>query len=171
MTEKSTAPGPKISPAAIMSNKLPTPALSPEATSADFLDVLRRLCPILKDQANLTIITNAGGINPAAAARAAVETAHQLGLSGLRIATVLGDDLMPRLDELAGKVALAHLDTGAPFSEFPGSPLFAAAYLGARPIAVLDALRFGDPADARTRHLVDQARAGLRCCVSEIAAG
>ncbi len=27
--------------------------------------------------------------------------------------------------------------------------------MGARPIAILDALRFGDPADARTRHLVD----------------
>jgi phosphoribosylformylglycinamidine (FGAM) synthase-like enzyme len=27
--------------------------------------------------------------------------------------------------------------------------------MGARPIAVLDALRFGDPADPRTRHLVD----------------
>ncbi len=27
--------------------------------------------------------------------------------------------------------------------------------MGARPIAVLDALRFGDPADVRTRHLVD----------------
>jgi len=27
--------------------------------------------------------------------------------------------------------------------------------MGARPIAVLDALRFGDPAEARTRHLVD----------------
>ncbi len=27
--------------------------------------------------------------------------------------------------------------------------------MGARPIAVLDALRFGDPADARTRHLVN----------------
>ena len=30
--------------------------------------------------------------------------------------------------------------------------------MGARPIAVLDALRFGDPADARTRHLVDRRR-------------
>jgi phosphoribosylformylglycinamidine synthase len=27
--------------------------------------------------------------------------------------------------------------------------------MGARPVAVLDALRFGDPADSRTRHLVD----------------
>src|SRR5919109_2799333 len=27
--------------------------------------------------------------------------------------------------------------------------------MGARPVAVMDSLRFGDPADARTRHLVD----------------
>ena len=33
--------------------------------------------------------------------------------------------------------------------------------MGARPIAVLDALRFGDPADARTRHLVDGVVRGI----------
>ncbi|HET7029091.1 MAG TPA: phosphoribosylformylglycinamidine synthase subunit PurL [Candidatus Limnocylindrales bacterium] len=33
--------------------------------------------------------------------------------------------------------------------------------MGARPIAVLDALRFGDPADARTRHLVEGVVAGV----------
>ena len=87
------------------------------------------------------VITNAGGINPTAAARAAVATARELGLSGLRIATVTGDDLMPRLDDFAGATALAHLDTGAPYAEFPGPPLFASAYLGARPIA--DALAQG----------------------------
>ena len=41
MTGKSTAPEPNIPAAAIMSNKLPTPALSPEATSADFLRAAR----------------------------------------------------------------------------------------------------------------------------------
>jgi len=87
------------------------------------------------------VITNAGGINPTAAARAAVDTAKALGISGIRIATVLGDDLMPRLDDIAGTTSLVHLDTGAAFSEFPGAPLFAAAYLGARPIA--DALAQG----------------------------
>ena len=80
------------------------------------------------------LITNAGGINPAGAARAAVGVAHDLGLTGLTVATVLGDDLMPRVDELASGGGLTHLDSGAPFSELPGSPLFAAAYLGARPI-------------------------------------
>lgn len=80
------------------------------------------------------VITNAGGINPTAAARAAVGTARALGLTGLRVATVTGDDLMPRLDAIAAATALAHLDTGAPYTEFPAPPLFASAYLGARPI-------------------------------------
>src|SRR5437764_11117808 len=44
------------------------------------------------------VITNAGGINPRAAAHAAVETARGAGVSGLSIATVMGDDLMPHLD-------------------------------------------------------------------------
>ena len=30
--------------------------------------------------------------------------------------------------------------------------------MGARPIAILDSLRFGDPADPRTRHLVERRR-------------
>jgi Acyclic terpene utilisation family protein AtuA len=83
------------------------------------------------------IVTNAGGINPAAAARAAKETAKALGVSGLRIATVLGDDLMTRLDELHGATssALSNLDTGEPFDRLPAPPLFASAYLGAFPIA------------------------------------
>ena len=71
------------------------------------------------------LITNAGGINPTAAARAAIETAKQLGLSGLRIATVLGDDLKPRLEELrdAG-TSLENSESGAGFDDFPGEPLF-----------------------------------------------
>lgn len=87
------------------------------------------------------IITNAGGINPAGAARAAIETAHQMGMHGLKIATVLGDDLMARLGDLASETPLANLDTGDPFSAFPDPALFAAAYLGARPI--VDALAQG----------------------------
>jgi hypothetical protein len=87
------------------------------------------------------VITNAGGINPTAAARAAVETARGLGISGLRIATVLGDDLTRRLSELAAATPLAHLDSGAPFSDCPDPALFASAYLGARPI--VDALAQG----------------------------
>jgi hypothetical protein len=87
------------------------------------------------------VITNAGGINPTAAAHAAAETAKAAGVSGVKIATVLGDDLTARLDEVAAQTPLAHLDTGAPFAEFPMPVLFASAYLGARPI--VDALAQG----------------------------
>lgn len=88
------------------------------------------------------VITNAGGINPTAAARAAFDTARSLGVTGVKVATVLGDDLMTRLDELrdAGE-SFAHLDTGVGFDTMPAPPLFAAAYLGARPI--VDALSAG----------------------------
>jgi len=88
------------------------------------------------------VITNAGGINPAAAARAAHDAARSLGLGGLRIATVLGDDLLGRLPELlrAGQ-PLAHLDTGEPFDALADEPVLAAAYLGAQPIVA--ALRDG----------------------------
>lgn len=88
------------------------------------------------------VITNAGGINPLAAARAAVETAKALGLSGFKVATVLGDDLMPRLDELqAAGVTLANAENGRTWRELPADPRFAAAYLGAAPI--VEALRQG----------------------------
>jgi hypothetical protein len=87
------------------------------------------------------VITNAGGINPTAAARAAAQTARDLGLSGVRIATVLGDDLTGRLDDLARQTPLEHLDTGAPFTDLPSPALLASAYLGARPI--VDALAQG----------------------------
>ncbi|MFM8972280.1 MAG: acyclic terpene utilization AtuA family protein, partial [Actinomycetota bacterium] len=83
------------------------------------------------------VITNAGGINPRAAARVAIETARRAGGHGLKVATVVGDDLTGRLDTLRRDhgQAFAHNDTGAPFTEFAGPARFAAAYLGARPVA------------------------------------
>ncbi len=83
------------------------------------------------------IVTNAGGINPRAAAHAAVETAKQLGVSGLKIATVLGDDLMARLPDVQASTEsmLANVETGAAFSSMGGDALFFSAYLGAFPIA------------------------------------
>jgi Acyclic terpene utilisation family protein AtuA len=81
------------------------------------------------------VITNAGGINPGAAGREAAKVAAQLGIGGLRIATVTGDDLMGRLDEFASAPGgLANAETGESWGEFPAPALFANAYLGAQPI-------------------------------------
>ena len=66
-----------------------------------------------------------------------------MGITGIKIATVLGDDVLTRLDALHRDrdQSFAHLDTGDPFSSLPSPPAFAAAYLGARPI--VDALELG----------------------------
>src|SRR5512133_2506817 len=60
---------------------------------------LARALPFVAD-GRTKVITNAGGINPAAAARVAIDTAHGLGITGITVATVVGDDLLPRLGVL-----------------------------------------------------------------------
>jgi hypothetical protein len=104
--------------------------------ATDFLDVLGRLTPHLRDQPGLRIVTNAGGMNPAACAARARDILQQAGLADRRIAVVSGDDLLPRLDELlAAGHPLAHLDTGEPLAAVRDRVVSANAYLGARPIA------------------------------------
>ncbi|MHB8719477.1 MAG: acyclic terpene utilization AtuA family protein [Candidatus Dormibacteria bacterium] len=94
----------------------------------------RALLPHVRER-GIRLITNAGGMNPGAAAAAVAAVARELGLEGLRIATVTGDDLTARLDELtAAGDALDNMDTAAPLSSVRGSVVFAVAYLGARPI-------------------------------------
>ncbi|HEV3259038.1 MAG TPA: acyclic terpene utilization AtuA family protein [Gemmataceae bacterium] len=110
--------------------------------ATDFLEVLERLCPLLEAQPGLKIITNAGGMNPAACADAARGILERAGLAAQAVATVYGDDLLPRVDELldAGH-ALANLDTGESLSAIRPRLVSANAYLGAPPLVT--ALRQG----------------------------
>jgi hypothetical protein len=104
--------------------------------ATDFLNVLERLDPVLKAQPNLKIVTNAGGMNPAACAARARGILERAGLGDRLIATVGGDDLLPRVDQLlADRHPLTNLDTGKPLAEVRSRLVSANAYLGARPIA------------------------------------
>jgi hypothetical protein len=110
--------------------------------ATDFLDVLERLCPILRAQPNLKVITNAGGMNPAGCAAKARSLLDRAGLSDRRIATVSGDDLLPRIDQLLAEGhPLTNLDTGRPLADVWSRLVSANAYLGAGPIVA--ALRQG----------------------------
>jgi hypothetical protein len=81
------------------------------------------------------VVTNAGGVNPKAAADALRAMAEQAGVP-IRIAWVAGDDLMGRMDELR----LLGLEEMSDGSSLITEPLSFNAYLGARPIAAaLDA--------------------------------
>jgi hypothetical protein len=103
--------------------------------ASDFLDVLERLTPVLRAQPHLKVITNAGGMNPEGCAARAQAILGKAGLSGRKIATVAGDDLLPGLDHLLSEGnAFTNLDTGAPLAEVRPRVISANAYLGARPI-------------------------------------
>jgi hypothetical protein len=105
--------------------------------ATDFIDVLDRLCPILKAQPHLKIITNAGGMNPPGCAAAARAILDRAGLGDRRIAVVTGDDLLPRLDELIARgQTFANLDTGAPLTDVRSRVVSANAYLGSMPLVL-----------------------------------
>lgn len=91
---------------------------------------------------NIPLITNGGGLNPNGAAQLVYETAQKMGLKGLKIAYVTGDDVSERLEELLDSgEALENIDTGEKLD--PSSHVLANAniYMGAKPI--VDALKAG----------------------------
>jgi len=82
----------------------------------------------------IKVVTNAGGLNPAGLADQVRLLSERLGLS-VSVAHVVGDDLLPRIDELttAGHT-LANIDTAAHLGTAEGTVVTANAYLGAWPI-------------------------------------
>ena len=94
--------------------------------------VVQSLLPQLSADQPMKIITNGGGMNPAACAQATAKVLQAAGLGQYRIATVSGDDLMPRLDELVrlGE-SFSHFDDERPLGALRERIASANAYLGA----------------------------------------
>ncbi len=98
----------------------------------------------------IRIVTNMGAANPIAAAQRTREIARELGLPGVRIAAVTGDDLLDAVR--AGDFAIA--ETGGRVADLGNRIVSANAYLGAAPIVealaggadVVITGRVGDPA-------------------------
>lgn len=105
-------------------------AKAPEAGYAlDFVtEVMRPHIHAIAEK-KIRIVTNAGGLNPAACRRALERLAAETGVE-LKIGLVLGDDLNPRFAGLRN--GLREIDSGM---EAPEAVLSANAYLGAFPIA------------------------------------
>ena len=109
-------------------------ARDPEAGYArDFVSQLAPLLGAIRER-GITVITNAGGVNPGACARAVLRAATEAGVA-LTVAVVDGDDLMGRLDALLDDgVGFDNLETGDPFGPRRTGVLSANAYFGAEPI-------------------------------------
>ncbi len=78
-----------------------------------------------------TIVTNMGAANPSAAAAVVRRIAQRLGLEGLSIAAVVGDDLKDIVDR--GDFSVR--ETGEAIRSLGGRLVSANAYIGAEPIA------------------------------------
>jgi hypothetical protein len=104
-----------------------------------FLRELEDVLPACVER-GITVVSNAGGLDPEGLADAVRELARRQGVE-VRVASVSGDDITLRVDELrAAGEGFVNLDTGEPLPE--DAPLVTAnAYLPARPIA--DALAAG----------------------------
>ncbi|TLP73916.1 DUF1446 domain-containing protein [Pseudomonas nitroreducens] len=109
---------------------------NPEAGYAtDFVEVMT---PLLGDIAakQVRVISNAGGVNPSACASALAAACEKAGVA-LKIAVVQGDNLQPRLGELA-KAGIREMFSGAPM---PPMCVSVNAYLGAP--GIVEALKAG----------------------------
>lgn len=109
---------------------------------ADIIPFMKALLPIARRK-GIRLITNAGGVNPEAAGAEVAKLARELGLTGIKIATVSGDDLLPKLDDLLAQGdALTNLDTGSTDLAALRSRIVAAnAYVGAD--GIVEALKQG----------------------------
>lgn len=100
----------------------------------DGVPMLAELWP-LAARHGVKFVLNAGGLNPEGARNAIAKTFRDKGWKA-KIATVTGDSVLERIDELrAAGEPLAHMDTGADIAPLLERMLFANAYLGAQPIA------------------------------------
>ena len=108
--------------------------------ATDFVDLMKRVLRPCKEK-GIRVIANAGGVNPAACRERVLETARALGVRA-KIATVEGDDILPRLDELLGAgETLASMDSGRPLSDVRDKVLSANAYIST--VALAEALDAG----------------------------
>jgi len=107
----------------------------------DLIPLMERILPVITKK-NICVITNGGGVNPIACRDAIFRVAEKLGIKGLKIGVVVGDDILDSLDDLAAKgIALDNMETREKLSGVRDRVMSANIYFGAWPI--VDALQQG----------------------------
>lgn len=87
---------------------------------------MRAVLPIQREK-GFKIVTNMGAVNPAAAGHLALQIAEELGISGLKVAIVEGDDVLREIRASN----LTFLESGEPVAGASRDLISANAYLGA----------------------------------------
>jgi hypothetical protein len=100
----------------------------------DFIPLMERILPVIAEK-NIKVITNAGGVNPIACMEAVKEVAAKLGLKGLKVAAVYGDDILPDLENMiASGHPLKNMESGEQLSTVLDQISSANVYFGAEPV-------------------------------------
>ncbi len=103
--------------------------------ATDFVQLMKDTLPSILDK-NIKVIANAGGVNPKACREAIFTVARELGLTGLKIGIVEGDDIVEQLPAMMTKgVELNHMETGEPLTSLKDNVLSANVYISSLPIA------------------------------------
>lgn len=100
----------------------------------DVVPLIEHILPLCMEK-NIKIITNGGGANPEGCRNAVFDWARKKGLKGLKIGTVLGDDILDKIDTFAASgFNLNNMDTGEPIEGIRDKVQSANVYFGAWPI-------------------------------------
>lgn len=103
--------------------------------ATDFVTMLERILPTCREK-GIKVLANAGGVNPGACRDAVAATIKKLGLTGMKIATVEGDDILDDLSALIDSgEPLNNMDTGEALAPYLSQVKSANAYIGAAPLA------------------------------------
>lgn len=122
----------------LMKQKLKNPAFG---YARDIPPLMERLLPLMKEK-GFKVITNGGGVNPIACRDAIFEVAKKLGISGIKIGVVMGDNILDNIDTLLNEgVLLKNMETGESAETIKDKILSANVYFGAAP--VVEALKQG----------------------------
>ncbi len=109
--------------------------------ATDFVEMIRRVLPECRKK-GIKIVANAGGVNPQACRRAVANVIRELGLSGIRVGIVEGDDILDDLRSLIDEgEPFKNMDNGEPLEPYLDRVVTANVYIGAEPI--VEALRQG----------------------------
>ncbi len=107
----------------------------------DVVGLTVRLLPDLIER-DIKMLSNAGGVNPHACARAIVDSATAAGIHGAKVAVVSGDDIFDRIDEMLSRgIRFDDIDSADGIDTVRDRLLSANVYLGAFPL--VEALETG----------------------------
>ena len=122
----------------LQKQKLKNPSLG---YARDIPPLMERLLPLLKKK-KFKIITNGGGVNPVSCKDAIFHVAKKLGISGLKIGIVTGDNILDDIGKLISNgILLKNMETGESAEVIKDKLLSANVYFGALPI--VEALKHG----------------------------